>query len=92
MGAAAAGKTAPMEPMRLTDEQQAVVTAVTELEVQLDREPTLGEIADHLGWARAETREVVSGLLSHGADLLRELTAAEPDSTAYTVKAAPTPE
>ena len=78
------------ERVPLTDEQQAVLTAVSDLEQANGRPPALGELAEQLGWSRSETGDVLTTLLSDEADLVRELSADEPAETTYTVKEQPT--
>jgi DNA-binding IscR family transcriptional regulator len=75
----------------LSDEQQLALTAVSDLEAGDGRPPSLEEIAEHLGWSAGQTRNVLATLLSGQADLVRELSAAEPAESAYAVKGRPAP-
>jgi DNA-directed RNA polymerase specialized sigma subunit len=79
------------DQVRLSDEQQQVLTAVSDLEAAAGRPPSLEEIAERLGWEPAQARAVLSTLLSGQADLVRELSAVEPADSAYAVKARPAP-
>lgn len=78
------------EQVDLSSDQQAAVTAVSELETVQDHPPTLEEIAGRVGWPRTRAREVLSTLLADDTDLLREIPAAEPAEAGYRVRQRPT--
>ena len=78
------------ERVPLNDDQQAILTAVSDLERSNGRPPALAELAAQLGWSRSQTRDVLPTLLSDQADLVRELSGDEPAEATYTVKEQPT--
>lgn len=76
-------------PTPMNDEQARCLQVIAGLEHEHGRPVTLAETAEAMQMDHTRAREVISGLLSDGPDLVREVDAPEPDETAYTVKTKP---
>jgi hypothetical protein len=79
-------------PQSLTDAQQDVLATIAALEAAQSQAPSLEQLADRLQRPVADVRETVSGLLSDGADLVRELSGDDLAEATYTLKQSPMPE